>query len=52
MADDSPLIALTNVYPGKRSAVLRSVPRKCASNRAFGDNGAGATTTNVAAHAS
>ncbi len=40
MADGSTLIALTEVYPGKRSAVLRSVTRRCASNREFGDDGA------------
>ncbi len=40
LADGSTLIALTNVYPGKRSAVLRSVTRTCVSNREFGDDGA------------
>lgn len=44
MADGSTLIALTNVYPGKRSAVLRSVTRTCASNREFGDDGAATIT--------
>ena len=44
MADGSTLIALTNVYPGKRSAVLRSVTRTCASNREFGNNGAATIT--------
>jgi hypothetical protein len=43
-ADGSTLIALTNVYPGKRSAVLRSVTRTCASNREFGDDGAATIT--------
>jgi hypothetical protein len=44
MADGSTLIALTNVYPGKRSAVLRSVTRTCAPNREFGDDGAATIT--------
>jgi hypothetical protein len=44
MADGSTLVALTNVYPGKRSAVLHSVTRTCASNGEFGDDGAAAIT--------
>lgn len=44
MAGGSTLIALTNVYPGKRSAVLRSVTRTCASNREFGNDGAATIT--------
>jgi hypothetical protein len=44
IADGSTLIALTNVYPGKTSAVLRSVTRTCASNREFGDDGAATIT--------
>jgi hypothetical protein len=44
MADGSTLIALTKIYPGKRSAALRSITRKCASNRAFGDDGAATIT--------
>jgi hypothetical protein len=44
MADGSTLIALTNVYPGRRSAVLRSVTRTCATNREFGNDGAATIT--------
>jgi hypothetical protein len=44
MADGSTLIALTDVYPGKRSAVLRSVTRTCASNREFGEDGVATIT--------
>ncbi len=44
IADGSTLIALTDVYPGKRSAVLRSVTRTCAPNREFGDDGAATIT--------
>ena len=44
MADGSTLIALTSVYPGKRSAALRSVTRTCGSNREFGRDGAGTIT--------
>ncbi len=44
MADGSTLIALTKIYPGKRSAVLRSVTRRCASNREFGDDGVATIT--------
>lgn len=40
IADGSTLIALTSIYPGQRSAVLRSVTRTCASNREFGKDGA------------
>jgi hypothetical protein len=40
MADGSTLIAVTNVYPGMRSIVLRSVTRACVLNGAFGDGGA------------
>jgi hypothetical protein len=39
VADGATLTALTNVYPGKRSAVLRSVTRGCASNPEFGEDG-------------
>jgi hypothetical protein len=44
IADGSTLIALTNVYPGKRSAVLRSVTQTCAPNRGFGDDGVATIT--------
>jgi hypothetical protein len=44
LADGSTLIALTNVYPGKTSAVLRSVTPTCAPNPAFGDEGTATIT--------
>ncbi len=44
IADGSTLIALTNIYPGRRSAVLRSVTRTCVSNGEFGDDGAATIT--------
>jgi hypothetical protein len=44
IADGSTLIALTNIYPGRRSAVLRSVTPACALNREFGDDGAATIT--------
>jgi hypothetical protein len=44
MADGSTVIAITHVAPGKRSVVLRSVTRTCASNRGFGDGGAATIT--------
>jgi hypothetical protein len=39
IADGSTLVALTNVYPGRRSAVLRSVTPSCAPNPEFGEDG-------------
>ncbi len=44
MADGSTLIALSSVYPGRRFAVLHSVTRQCAPNRAFAANGAATIT--------
>jgi hypothetical protein len=40
LADGSTLIALSQVYPGKNSAVLYSVTRQCGPNSAFGNEGA------------
>ena len=40
MADGSTVIALSEIYPGKSSAVLYSVTRECVPNRAFGNTGA------------
>jgi hypothetical protein len=40
MADGSTWVAFSEVYPGKRLAVLRSVTRQCAPNRGFGNGGA------------
>ena len=44
MADGSTWVAFSEVYPGKRLAVLRSVTRQCAPNRGFGHGGAAAIT--------
>lgn len=51
MADGSTLIAVTNVYPGRPSIVLRSVTRACALNSAFGDGGAETITIPSDLHA-
>jgi hypothetical protein len=39
MPDGSTLIALSEIYPGKRFAVLHSITRSCEPNPAFGNNG-------------
>lgn len=39
LADGSTLIAFSEVYPGKRFAVLQSLTTACASNLAFGTKG-------------
>jgi hypothetical protein len=44
IADGSTLIALTNIYPGKRSVALRSVTPTCASDRDFGEDSATTVT--------
>jgi hypothetical protein len=44
MADGSTLIALSNVYPGSRSVLFRSVTSTCAANGEFGDDGAATIT--------
>lgn len=33
------MIALSEIYPGKRFVVLHSITRSCEPNRAFGSNG-------------
>jgi hypothetical protein len=44
VADGSTLIAFTNVYPGRKAAVLRSVTPTCAPNSAFGEDGSATIT--------
>jgi hypothetical protein len=44
MPDGSTLIAFSNIYPGRRSAVLRSVTHACAPNPAFGSDGVATIT--------
>ena len=48
MADGSTVVAFSEVYPGKRLAVLRSVTCQCAPNRAFGTDGT--ATIRISAH--
>jgi hypothetical protein len=44
MSNGSTLIALSEVYPGSRSAVLQSITRACALNPEFGARGAATIT--------
>jgi hypothetical protein len=44
MGDGSTLIAFSNVYPGSRSVLLRSITPKCADNDGLGDDGAATIT--------
>jgi hypothetical protein len=44
MTDGSTLIALSNVYPGSRTVVLRSITSSCAANGEFGNEGAASIT--------
>jgi hypothetical protein len=44
MADGSTLIAVTNVYPGGRSILLRSLTSACALSPGFGQDGAATIT--------
>jgi hypothetical protein len=44
LADGSSLIALSNVYPGSRSVLLRSVTPTCAANGELGNDGAATIT--------